>query len=167
MRRAKVLSDQEIKRVLAVAANSGQWSARNRCLFLLSLRAGLRAGEIAALQISDVLDENNRVLDRIMLSSDQTKGRRGRIVFLSGKLRKEIEVYLNQASYRDTERALFVSQKGRRGFTAHGMVMLLKRIYQAAGITGATSHSGRRSFITRLASKGISARVLQELAGHM
>ena len=53
MRRAKVLSDQEIKRVLAVAANSGQWSARNRCLFLLSLRAGLRAGEIAALHISD------------------------------------------------------------------------------------------------------------------
>ena len=166
MRRAKVLSDQEIKRVLAVAANSGQWSARNRCLFLLSLRAGLRAGEIAALHISDVLDENNRVLDRIVLNSEQTKGQRGRIVFLSEKLRKELEVYLSRVSYRSTDRALFVSQKGRRGFTAHGMVMLLKRIYQAAGITGATSHSGRRSFITRLASKGIAARVLQELAGH-
>ena len=35
-----------------------------------------------------------------------------------------------------------------------------------ATFTGATSHSGRRSFITKLASKGISARVLQELAGH-
>ncbi len=94
MRRAKVLSDQEIKRVLAVAANSGQWSARNRCLFLLSLRAGLRAGEIAALRISDVFDENNRVLDRILLKSEQTKGQRGRVVFLSERLRKEIETYL-------------------------------------------------------------------------
>ncbi len=166
MRRAKVLSDQEIKRVLAVAANSGQWSARNRCLFLLSLRAGLRAGEIAALHISDVLDENHRVLDRIMLKSEQTKGQRGRVVFLSEKLRKELKAYLNRVSYRDTDRALFVSQKGRRAFTAHGMVMLLKRIYQTAGVSGASSHSGRRSFLTRLASKGIAARVLQELAGH-
>jgi len=166
MRRAKVLSDQEIKRVLAVAANSGQWSARNRCLFLLSLRAGLRAGEIASIRISDVLDQNGQVVDRLMLKSEQTKGQRGRIVFLSGKLRKEIEAYLSRVLYRDTERALFVSQKGRRAFTAHGMVMLLKRIYQTAGVTGASSHSGRRSFITRLASKGIAARVLQELAGH-
>ena len=133
---------------------------------MLSLLAGLRAGEIAALHISDVLDENHRVLDRIMLKSEQTKGQRGRIVFLSGKLRKEVEVYLSCVSYRDTDRALFVSQKGRRAFTAHGMVMLLGRIYQRAGVSGATSHSGRRSFITKLASKGISARVLQELAGH-
>ena len=166
MRRAKVLSDQEIKRVLAIAANSGQWSARNRCLFLLSLRAGLRAGEIAALHISDVLDENHRILDRIMLKSEQTKGQRGRVVFLSEKLRKELGVYLSRVSYRDKGRALFVSQKGQNAFPAHGMVMLLKRIYQAAGIAGATSHSGRLSFITRLASKGIAARVLQELAGH-
>ena len=161
-----MLSDQVIKRVLDVAANSGQWSARNRCLLLLSLRAGLRAGEIAALRISDVFDENKRVLDRIMLNADQTKGPRARIVFLSGRLRKEIAVYLRRASSRRTDRALFVSQKGRRAFTAHGMVMLLKRIYQRAGVSGASSHSGRRSFIKRLASKGIAARVLQELAGH-
>ena len=133
---------------------------------MLSLLAGLRAGEIAALHISDVLDENHRVLDRIMLKSEQTKGQRGRIVFLSGKLRKEVEVYLSRVSYQDTDRDLFISQKGRRAFTAHGVVMLLKRIYQSAGVSGASSHSGRRSFITKLASKGISARVLQELAGH-
>ena len=166
MRQAKVLSDQEIKLVLAVAANSGQWSPRNRCAFMLSLLAGLRAGEVATLRISDVLDENNRVLDRIMLSSDQTKGQRGRIVFLSERLRKELEIYFRTRSCRYMDRPLFVSQKGRNAFTAHGMVMLLKRIYQAAGIAGASSHSGRRSFITRLASKGIAARVLQELAGH-
>jgi integrase/recombinase XerD len=46
------------------------------------------------------------------------------------------------------------------------MVMLLRRVYQRAGVSGASSHSGRRSFITKLASKGIAARVLQELVGH-
>jgi integrase/recombinase XerD len=39
-------------------------------------------------------------------------------------------------------------------------------LYRAAGISGASSHSGRRTFITNLASKGISVRVLASLAGH-
>ena len=45
-------------------------------------------------------------------------------------------------------------------------VSWLNQIYREAGIDGASSHSGRRSFITKLASKGVSARVLQQLAGH-
>jgi len=39
-------------------------------------------------------------------------------------------------------------------------------LYKECGIEGASSHSGRRGFITSLASKGVSVRVLQELAGH-
>jgi integrase/recombinase XerD len=38
--------------------------------------------------------------------------------------------------------------------------------YERAGIDGATSHSGRRTFITELAAKGIGVRVLAALAGH-
>jgi integrase/recombinase XerD len=33
-------------------------------------------------------------------------------------------------------------------------------------MTGATSHSGRRTFITKLADKGVGVRVLMALAGH-
>jgi integrase/recombinase XerD len=39
-------------------------------------------------------------------------------------------------------------------------------MYKGAGIAGASSHSGRRGFITNLANKGVSVRVLMELAGH-
>ena len=39
-------------------------------------------------------------------------------------------------------------------------------LYRHAGIDGASSHSGRRTFITTLASKGVSVRVLASLAGH-
>lgn len=42
----------------------------------------------------------------------------------------------------------------------------MNAIHRHAGIEGATSHSGRRSFITTLASKGIGVRVLASLAGH-
>ncbi|MBM4212851.1 MAG: site-specific integrase, partial [Gammaproteobacteria bacterium] len=39
-------------------------------------------------------------------------------------------------------------------------------VYKRAGIAGARSHSGRRTFITNLANKGIGVRVLASLAGH-
>ena len=39
-------------------------------------------------------------------------------------------------------------------------------IYARAGMEGATSHSGRRSLITSLASKGVGVRVLAAIAGH-
>ncbi|MBT6184440.1 MAG: tyrosine-type recombinase/integrase, partial [Betaproteobacteria bacterium] len=52
------------------------------------------------------------------------------------------------------------------GFTAQTIVNLFKRIYKMAGIDGASSHSGRRQFVTNLADKGINARVVQTLARH-
>lgn len=39
-------------------------------------------------------------------------------------------------------------------------------IYEQSGIDGASSHSGRRWFITRLAHSGVSAKVIMTLAGH-
>ena len=67
----------------------------------------------------------------------------------------------------DTQRALFPTQKNpKRGFTANTLCQLLHKIYKDARMTGATSHSGRRTFITKLADKGVGVRVLMALAGH-
>ena len=46
------------------------------------------------------------------------------------------------------------------------MVNLFQRLYRLAGIAGASSHSGRRQFVTELADKGVNARVVQALARH-
>jgi integrase/recombinase XerD len=46
------------------------------------------------------------------------------------------------------------------------MCQLFLGIYKSCGIRGASSHNGRRTFITNLASKSVSARVLAVLAGH-
>ena len=43
---------------------------------------------------------------------------------------------------------------------------LFNRIYKMAGIDGASSHSGRRQFVTQLADRGINARLVQVLARH-
>jgi integrase/recombinase XerD len=70
-------------------------------------------------------------------------------------------------NYTDTAVALFPTQKHpKRGFTPNTLAQHFYRIYQGAGIVGASSHSGRRGFITNLADKGIHVRVLMALAGH-
>ena len=60
---------------------------------------------------------------------------------------------------------LLFSAKGG-GFTAQTIVNLFKRLYKIAGIDGASSHSGRRQFVTQLADRGINARLVQVLARH-
>jgi|TARA_Y100000294_G_C8487739_1_gene309470 integrase/recombinase XerD len=91
----------------------------------------------------------------------------GRSVPISKRLAKELKSYLDSLhpNALKPEAPLFVSQKGGR-FTPHGIVMLLQRLYRDAGIHDASSHSGRRSFATGLAEKGVSVFVLKELLGH-
>jgi integrase/recombinase XerD len=60
---------------------------------------------------------------------------------------------------------LLRSQKGG-SFSANTLCQLFGELYRRAGIDGASSHSGRRGFITKLAHNGISVRVIMELAGH-
>ena len=72
---------------------------------------------------------------------------------------------LDTTKLRRNCEALFQSQKGA-AFSANTLCQLLLRIYDAAGFGDATSHSGRRTLITSLAAKGVSVRVLQEIAGH-
>jgi integrase/recombinase XerD len=81
-------------------------------------------------------------------------------------LQDELARYINTRWGVDNHEPLFVSSRDERRFTSNSLGNLLKHFYVKAGIDNGSSHSGRRSFITNLASKGVSARVLQELAGH-
>ena len=90
MSQAKVLSEAELKRVLAVVDHNGKLAARNRLVVMLSFLSGMRAGEIAALKLHHVVNEDGAVRDRSQLGTDETKGKRGRTVILGKKLQKEI-----------------------------------------------------------------------------
>jgi len=62
---------------------------------------------------------------------------------------------------------LFPTQKSpTRGFTANTLAQFFLCLYRSAGIEGASSHSGRRSYLTALANKGTSIHILKSLAGH-
>ena len=52
------------------------------------------------------------------------------------------------------------------GFNANSLAQTFALIYEGAGLKGASSHSGRRTFLTNLANKGIAIHLLKTLAGH-
>lgn len=175
MSQAKVLTEKEIKKVVKVI-DSKRHATRNRCMFLLTHGSGMRVGEVASLRICDVLASDGSIKSEVYLSAVQTKGNKGRTVYLSDKMREEISMYLKTrfklkdllpVTMTDTVRALFTNQKDcQRGFSASTACQMFHYWYKEAKIEGASSHSGRRGFITNLANKGVHVRILQELAGH-
>jgi integrase/recombinase XerD len=166
MKQAKLLTPAEQKRIHAIIA-AHRYSARNRAIFAISFFAGLRACEIAGLKIGDVFGDDGAVRDTIYLTADQTKGDEANTVLVSKRLEKALIAFA--ATYprhiTNPNAALFFSAK-RGGFSAQTIVNLFARFYSLAGIKGASSHSGRRQFLTELADKGINVRVIQALARH-
>lgn len=175
MAQARVLTERELRKVLNYCLTQPH-AARNRTMLLCTHQAGMRVGEVAALRICDVLAADGSIVEEISLSANQTKGNKARTVLVPKKLRDELHQYLQQrfglenlvaVTKTDTQRALFPTQKNpKRGFTANTLCQLFHKIYKDAHMTGATSHSGRRTFITKLADKGVGVRVLMALAGH-
>ena len=164
MKQARTLTEKQLKVVLA-HCQTRRHAARDRAIVMVSFLAGLRAKEIAALKITDVHAADGTMRDEFVLAKTQTKGRKARRVFVSSKLKREFATYLNSVNRRKGCEALFQSQKGT-GFSANTMCQLFLNIYKECGIDGASSHSGRRSLLTNLASRGVGVRVLAEIAGH-
>jgi integrase/recombinase XerD len=164
MAQAKTLTQAEIDQVLRTLAKT-RYYARNRLLVLTSFWSGMRVGEIAALKVADVQNIDGTIKNEIRLTAEQTKGRFGRTVFINEKLQKEIAEYLKLHKAKSTNKPLFYTEKSD-GFSANTLTQWFYWTYKKTGITGASSHSGRRTFITALASKGIGVKVLASLAGH-
>jgi integrase/recombinase XerD len=164
MPQAKTLTDKEIKSVLGFIAIN-RHAERNRAMLMMTHLAGMRVGEVAALKIGDVWADGE-IKDEIRLTAEQTKGDKARTVFIPIKLRKELIGYLATIDRSKADKALFATQKRTSGFNANTLAQHFHYLYKNAGIDGASSHSGRRTFITTLASKGVGVRVLMALAGH-
>ena len=160
---AKVLSDEELDRV-SIVAGAGRNGKRDVVLIDFSYKLGLRVKEMAAIMIDDVVDGKGNILDSFYLKADQSKGHKGRTIYLTNKkLRKNLEAYLEERG-EDRNRHLFKSQK--TAFTPNSLQQVFKRLYIKAGIKGAKSHSGRRTFATRLIEKGFDIKSISVLMGH-
>lgn len=165
-KQAKTLTQTELRRVLDYVATR-RYAERNRAILLMGFYSGMRCGEIAALRVGDVVDDTGKVRDEIRLGAEQTKGKEGRTVTVSEKLRRELAGYVKTIDVTRRDAAFFATAKQRtRGFSSNTLAQHLMYVYRNAGIQGASSHSGRRTFITNLAAKGVTVKVLMSLAGH-
>lgn len=166
MAQARTLSAAELERLLA-HIDTRKYAARNRCMMLLTHWAGLRIGEVACLRWSDVVTTDGVVKDEIRLLPDMTKGRHPRTVFINIRLREELQKYAATARCVDRSYPFFASQKSiKSGFSANSLAQTFALLYAGARLEGASSHSGRRTFLTSLANKGTAIHILKTLAGH-
>lgn len=164
MPQARTLTPKELKHVVALCAPT-RHAIRDRTMLLFTHWAGARVGEVAGLRYCDVVAQDGTIVPEVRLSPVQTKGNHGRTIFLSERLRKELAAYVAAFPPKAADRPLFYTQK-RAGWTPNTLAQHFLQLYRRAGLAGASSHSGRRSFITNLAAKGVGVKVLMSLAGH-
>lgn len=164
---AKVLAPGDVRRLQA-RATRGRFALRDRVIVLLSFKAGLRACEIAGLDWTMVLTPDGRVGPWITVGNSIAKNGRGRRLPLHAELRSAL-MRLHAAVGRPREGPVVRSQRGGH-MTARSVVNWFRTAYDELGLSGCSSHSGRRTFITRSARlitrAGGSLRDVQELAGH-
>ena len=127
--------------------------ARAEAVLALTIGLGLRAKELTSLKWADVYDAEGRVRPVLHLRAAYTKGGRTRDVFLSSPSLRRVLLKYGEGRWLLSARAspapLLPSQKGGP-MTPASMARFLKALYREAGISGASSHSGRRTLITRL-----------------
>jgi integrase len=164
-KQAKILSNQQTRSLLVFASTSRN-PRRNRLILLLSLKAGLRAGEIAKLTWDMVVGPTGEIGSVIELRDCAAKKKSGRLIPIHPSLRTAL------AAWRKMTTGTGPVIRSERGgpMTPVSIVNWFAIAYRAVGLAGCSSHSGRRTFITRAArlvhKAGGSLRDVQLLAGH-
>ena len=169
-RQAKTIAPSVLRKLLA-KVRRGTNPKRDQVIILLSVRAGLRACEIAGLTWDMVLDPYARVSSVLNIHSRIAKRGSGRRVPIHPQLRKVL-VELKRCSptrYTETDEPVIRSARGGH-MRANSIVNWFVEIFRSLGLQGCSSHSGRRTFITKAARAahraGASLRDVQVLAGH-
>lgn len=167
-KQAKILTKQQQDAVLTFLKGT-RHPQRNKVIFLLSTRAGLRAKEIAHLTWGMLTDAENRVSDAILLEDSASKGKSGGAVWLNKDLQVALIDYRKSAGEARCSGKIVRSERGN-DVSAQVIVNMMRDWYQKLGFHGCSSHSGRRTFITNAAKKissvGGSIRDVQALARH-
>jgi integrase/recombinase XerC len=169
-KQAKVVKRSELTRLLDHVSRS-RHPERDRVIVLFSFKAGLRAKEIAALSWSMLTDASGEIADVIALTNSASKGRNGgREIPMHPELRSALVALRAVRGEKARPHLPVVYSERGRGYSAAAIAVWFHTRFAELRIEGASSHSGRRTFITSAAKKiveaGGSLRDVQELAGH-
>jgi integrase len=162
VKKARTLSDARIKEALDAADTT-----RNKLILMLSIKAGLRACEIAGLRWEDIDWEDRTMQLKV------TKGGVRRQVPINHSLLYLMREHMEESWRADKKATGPVIVNGRGGYeptTPNAIAQWLRRHYEKLEWEGYSSHSGRRTFVTRAAQRikdaGGTMKDIQELVGH-
>lgn len=168
-KQAKTLTPAQLKAVLAYAGTK-RHQLRDVVMVLLSVKAGLRAKEVALVTWSMVTDAEGAIANTIELPNTASKGRHGgRSIPLNKDLKKALLSLMRATDESQPHKTILLSERGS-AMRPHSVVSWFRDTYQALGFDGCSSHSGRRTFITRMAqvmpAAGGTLKDVQSMAGH-
>ena len=167
-KQAKVLSAAQARAVLTHLTTTRN-PLRNRVIFLLSIRAGLRAKEIAALTWSMITDAEGQLTDTIRLTDAAAKGSTGGVIPMARDLATALGAFRLATGSAELGTPVIVTERSKKT-SAQVIINLFGGWYRGLGFEGCSSHSGRRTFITNAARNigrfGGSLRDVQALARH-
>jgi site-specific recombinase XerD len=148
------LSREEVARLLQAA----EYNPKHRMVLMTAYATGLRASELAHLQVTDIHSE------RMLVRVNQGKGRKDRYTLLSPRLLSELRDYWNL--YRPT-RWLFPGRTPDRPLTMYAVQEVFYKAKKLARLThGHGIHTLRHSFASHLVEAGVDLPTLQRLLGH-
>ncbi len=159
----KVLTRDEVNRLLAQPRGASPAALRDRALLETMYACGLRASEAISLELSDLDLEAGVLLTR-------GKGSKERLVPIGSKAIETLEAYLRQGrprlvGVRDEPR-VFTNLRGS-GLSRQGLYKIVQGHAHSAGLEHRmTPHTLRHTFATHLLAGGCDLRSLQEMLGH-
>jgi site-specific recombinase XerD len=149
------LKDDQVRRLFAVIKD-----LRDRAMFMLMLRCGLRVQEVAQLTV-DALEYQRR-----QIFVFKGKGGRDRVVYMSEDARSALLAYLEKRSSK--AKGLFLVQKGPMRGTPLSVRGIQKRIeyYARKSDLNVSCHRLRHTMATQLLNADADLATIQDLLGH-
>lgn len=183
IKRAKTFDDKQFARLIKFIDQNSTMPVRDRLLFLLSFKAGLRVSEIAKIDLKAMLNTEGKIAKIITVFSNVAKGKNPRIreIPMHAEIAKALTDFMKQ--YPGAEFPAISSQPFRyaakhglavpetyKRMSVNSLTVYFHWLYRRANFEGASSHSGRRTFGTKLARRANqfhnSLKDVQNLLGH-
>ena len=171
-KQAKTLSRVQVK-MISEYLLTNRHGLRDQTIFYFSIKAGLRAKEIAHLKWAMVMNSDGSVGDYLHLPNASSKGNGGRVIPLNQALKLNlIKLLQEHSSYQHFNPSIsaIIRTERSKNTSSQAIVNMFQRWYGRLGLIGCSSHSGRRTFITETSKKistvGGSLRDIQIMVGH-
>jgi integrase/recombinase XerD len=158
---AKILSDGEVTAIFNLL------NPRDKAIFGICLFCGCRISEALSIRAGDVGN------GMITLRKANTKGKKGsRSLPISPSLEKILNDYINSISRSERvataspKEYLFPGRAGDKPLTRAYTDLVLRQACDRLGFKGISTHSFRRTALTRMHAAGVPLRTIQKISGH-